>query len=76
MEIYCTQLGMLIKFDYCSLMNDGLPCKRIIDCWIERTDVMTFLRKNYTVDDLKKAFSGLPKTRIQIILDFLDLESE
>jgi hypothetical protein len=74
MEIYCTQLGMLITFDYCSSMNDGLPCRRIIDCWKERTDVTTFLRKNYSVEDLKKAFSGLPKTRIQSILDFLGIE--
>jgi hypothetical protein len=55
-------------------MNDGLPCRRIIDCWKERTDVTTFLRKNYSVEDLKKAFSGLPKTRIQRILDFLGIE--
>ena len=69
MEIYCSHLGMLVEFSYCTSMNEGLPCRNLIGCWKERTDVMTFLRNTYTVEDLKKVFAGLPKTRLERIIE-------
>jgi hypothetical protein len=53
-------------------MNEGLPCRNIIGCWKERTDVIAFLRNTYTVEELKKVFAGLPKTRIDRIIELLD----
>jgi hypothetical protein len=74
MNIYCTQLGMLIEFTYCTSMNEGLPCRNIIGCWKERTDVISFLRENFSDEDLKKVFSGPPKSRIERIIDSIDKE--
>ena len=68
MNIYCSQLGMLIEFSYCSSMNDGLPCRNIIGCWKDRTDIISFLKNNFTADDLKKVFSDPPKSRIERII--------
>jgi hypothetical protein len=60
---------MLVKFTYCSSMNEKLPCRNIIGCWKDRTDIMAFLKENFSEEDLKKIFSGPPKTRIDRIVE-------
>lgn len=62
---------MLIEFSYCTTMNDGLPCRNIIGCWKARTDILAFLREHFTDDQLKKVFSGAPKSRVERIIDML-----
>ncbi|MBE0427009.1 MAG: hypothetical protein IBX72_10245 [Nitrospirae bacterium] len=69
--IYCNQLGMLIEFSYCSTMNGGLPCRNIVGCWKQRTDIVAFLKKNFTGEELRKVFSGLPKSRIERIIELI-----
>ena len=69
MEIYCTQLGMLTEFSYCISMNEKLPCRNSIGCWKERMDIVQFLRERFGEEDLNKIFSGLPKSKIDRILD-------
>jgi hypothetical protein len=74
MNIYCNQLGMVIEFTYCTSMNEGLPCRNIIGCWKERTDIISFLRKNFSDEDLKKVFSGPPKSRVDRIIESIKNE--
>ncbi|HPW36278.1 MAG TPA: hypothetical protein PK575_08690 [Syntrophorhabdus sp.] len=62
---------MLTKFDYCVSMNEGLPCRNLIGCWRDRTDVVAFLNKTLTEDELRKTFSGLPKSKIDRIVDII-----
>ncbi|MCX5812197.1 MAG: hypothetical protein NT178_06595 [Proteobacteria bacterium] len=69
MEIYCTQLGMVIDITYCISVNDGLPCRNTIGCWENRIDIHVFLKENFTPNDLKKAFSNLPKSKIERIIE-------
>lgn len=69
--IYCNQLGMLIEFSYCNGVNDALPCRNIIGCWKTRMDIFKFLREHFSDDQLRKVFSGAPKTRIERIIDTL-----
>jgi len=56
-------------------MNEGLPCRNIIGCWKERTDIITFLKENFSSGDLKKIFGGLPKSRIERIIDSIKKEN-
>jgi hypothetical protein len=72
MNIYCNQLGMLVEFSYCTSMNESLPCRNIIGCWKERTDVISFLRQNFSDAQLKKVFSGSPKSRIERIIESVE----
>jgi hypothetical protein len=74
MNIYCHQLGMLIEFSYCASMTEGLPCRNIIGCWEKRTDIFAFLKATYTDEQLQKIFSGLPKTRIERIIESIRKE--
>lgn len=71
LTIYCNQMGMLVEFSYCAKMGNNSPCRNIINCWQSRIDILNYLKQNYTIDELKKTFSSLPKSRIDRILDFL-----
>jgi hypothetical protein len=57
-------------------MNEGLPCRNIIGCWKERTDIISFLRKNFSDEDLKKIFSGPPKSRVERIIESMENKSQ
>ncbi len=71
MEIYCTQLGMMIEISYCLSVNEGLPCRNMIGCWQERVDVMAILKAKFNDEQLGKAFSGLPKSKLERIMEAL-----
>ena len=71
MEIYCFQLGMITQFDYCVSVNEGLPCRNLIGCWRERTEINSFLKKSLSEDELRKCFDGLPKSKIERIVDII-----
>jgi ubiquinone biosynthesis protein COQ9 len=71
MEIYCTQLGMLTGFTYCISMNEGLPCRNVIGCWEGRMDIIQFLKERFDKEVLMKVFSGLPKSKLERIVDLI-----
>ncbi len=56
-------------FSYCVSMNEGLPCRNIIGCFEGRMDISTFLREKFTEDELEKTFGGLPKSKIERIIE-------
>jgi hypothetical protein len=63
---------MLIEFSYCSSMNEGAPCRNIIGCWEGRTDVISLLKKKFSDEELRKVFGGLPKSRIDRIIETIE----
>jgi hypothetical protein len=69
MEIYCTQLGMVIDIAYCISVNDGAPCRNTIGCWQNRMDIYAFLKERFSQNELKKAFGSLPKSKIERIIE-------
>jgi len=75
MEVYCTQLGMVVDINYCISVNDGLPCRNTIGCWQNRMDVYTFLKESFSADDLKKVFGVLPKSKIDRIIESVTKQS-
>jgi hypothetical protein len=72
MEIYCTQLGMVVDIVYCTSANDRLPCRNTIGCWQQRMDIHAFLMEKFTLDDLKKVFGNLPKSKIERIIESVE----
>ncbi len=69
MDIYCSQLGMMIEMSYCFSVNEGLPCRNIIGCWHQRADITALLKERFTEEQLKKVFGGIPKTKLQRIAE-------
>lgn len=63
---------MMIGFSYCVSMNDGLPCRNLIDCWRERLDIVAFLKAKYSDEELNKIFGGLPKTKLDRIMEMIN----
>ena len=74
MNIYCSQLGMLVEFSYCASMNENLPCRNIIGCWRTRTDIMAFLKDKFSEEELRKVFCGPPKSRLDRIIESVEKE--
>ncbi|MGO9614702.1 MAG: hypothetical protein ACLPX5_16945 [Dissulfurispiraceae bacterium] len=72
MKIYCHQIGITLDLSYCISMNEGLPCRNTLGCWKERTEIIKLLRGRFTGLELKKAFGGLPKSRIERIVEYID----
>ena len=65
---------MLVEFSYCISMNEGLPCRNSIGCWRERTDIVVVLREKFTDEELMKAFTGSPKSRVERIMESMKNE--
>jgi hypothetical protein len=56
-------------------MNEELPCRSIVGCWKEKMDIITLLKGKFTEDELQKALGGLPKSRIERIIESIRLLS-
>ncbi len=69
MDIYCSQLGMMTEIEYCLSANNGLPCRIVIGCWRERIDIEALLKEKFNDEQLKKAFGGMRKTKLQYITE-------
>jgi hypothetical protein len=69
MDIYCTQLGMIIEISYCFSVNEGFPCRNTIGCWQERADIGTLLKERFTNEQLKKVFGVLPRSKLERIAE-------
>ncbi len=76
MDIYCSQLGMMVEIPYCFSVNDGLPCRNIIGCWKDRVDITVLLRERFTDEQLMKVFGGTPKSRLQRIAESIESARE
>jgi hypothetical protein len=69
LEIYCPHLGMMLAFSYCRRSQSSLPCRNLMGCWEKRIPVEDFLKENFSPEELISAYGGLPKTRLERIID-------
>jgi len=73
LEIWrCPQLGNPVSFKYCRIMNNRLPCSRIVSCWGGTIDVMACLRQCFSTEELKQAFGAPAKDRLTRIIETID----
>ena len=70
--IYCPQLGGEIPFRYCRMVNEDLPCRRIMVCWEFRIEISRFLGEHYSVDQIQRALAPPTKTRLDTILELIE----
>ncbi|HOJ71135.1 MAG TPA: hypothetical protein PK864_00030 [Syntrophorhabdaceae bacterium] len=75
MEIYCIQMGSIIEFSYCMSQDNGLPCRNIVGCWQDRFDIQRFLKSKFTEEEMIKVFGGLPKNKLERIIECLSRHS-
>jgi len=70
--IRCPQLGGEVPFRYCRMVNEDLPCRRIIICWEFPIEISKFLAENYTFDQIQRALAPPSKTRFETILEIIE----
>lgn len=70
-EWYCRMLGHALPFKYCRTMQDGLPCRRILDCWYELLPIKEFVAANYTEEEQAAIFTPA-KSRMDTVLETLN----
>jgi hypothetical protein len=70
-ETYCRMLGHEIQFKYCRSVNDGMPCRRIADCWHTRFDVPTWLREHYSPEQIDR-ITAPPPAKVASILELIE----
>jgi hypothetical protein len=70
--IYCPQLGGEIPFRYCRMVNEDLPCRRIIVCWEFRIEISKFLGEHYSMDQIQRALAPPSKTRMDTLIELIE----
>jgi hypothetical protein len=67
---YCRTLGHYVPFQYCRTVNEGIPCRKIQDCWFEQMDIGLFIAKNYSESEQQLIFAQPPQ-KISTIIDLI-----
>lgn len=70
--IRCPQLGGEVPFKYCRILNENLPCRKIIICWEFRIEIGKFLSEHYSFDQLQIALRPPSRTRFETILELIE----
>lgn len=71
----CPRLGGPVALRYC-LENgsDNLPCFKVIDCWWEMFDVVSFVRERLPQDQFDQLMSSRekPPEKISSLIDLIE----
>ena len=69
-ESYCRKLGHTLQFKYCRIAQQGLPCAKIMDCWIGQLPIRQFIISHHQ-GQMEKIFRP-PCSKINSILEIVD----
>jgi hypothetical protein len=73
MEIRCPRLGGPVPLAYCEQTGEnGLPCFKIADCWWQYFDVVGYLKKRLTAEQLHAVLDRRPPPKVTGILDIIE----
>jgi len=67
-EIRCLQLGGPVTFNYCRRVNAGLPCRLLPGCWQGRLDIVGFLTRHFSAEQLQDAFQPPPGSKLERLI--------
>jgi hypothetical protein len=68
----CPMLGGPVHFGYCRTMNEGVPCARVLGCWLQRLPLVEFLKANYSPEELQRALSAKTKGRLERMIEAVE----
>jgi hypothetical protein len=67
---YCRALGHYVPFRYCRTVSEGIPCRRIKDCWFEKINIEQFISDNYSGSELARIFAPPPE-KLSSLVDLI-----
>lgn len=76
-ERRCPRLGGPIPFRYCLKAEEtGEACHKIIDCWWEYFDVVSFLKTHLSDKSFKALTENRPMNKVSSLVDIIDKARE
>lgn len=70
-DTYCRMLGHDVMFSYCRSVSNGLPCRRVADCWFTQFDVTAWLAEHFTPEQLAR-IAAPPPPKVATILELIE----
>jgi hypothetical protein len=72
LERRCPRLGGPVTFAYCRCGDTGdEPCFKIFDCWWERFDVVSVMRRRLSPEAFERLCQSRPAPKITSLLDVI-----
>ena len=69
---YCGMLGHRLDFKYCRTVNNGLPCRKVLDCWHELLPIRAFIDENYSEEE-QSIFLTPPPDKLSLIIELAEM---
>jgi len=66
----CRMLGHEVNFGYCRCGSGQMPCRKIFDCWFETFDVVDFINRHYSREDVERILAA-PQPKITSIIEMI-----
>ena len=70
-ECYCRMLGHDVPFKYCRLVQEGLPCGNVLNCWHEKFEVKSYLQDHFTTEQIEIILTP-PKAKMASIVELIE----
>ncbi len=68
----CPRLGGPVSFRYCrENAEDGTPCWKIMECWWETFDVLTYLKRHLSSENFNTLMGKKPKPKIESLVELI-----
>lgn len=64
-------LGHLVPFTYCMKPAATVPCRRILDCWHERIDIVTYLEEVLAPEEIEAVLAP-PKQKVSQLMELIE----
>jgi len=69
----CPRLGGPVFFEYCRTSEENLqPCLKIIDCWWESFDIISYINNNFSEEICRELFQARPKPKINHLVELIE----
>jgi len=63
-------LGHDVQFSYCRRPGKNLVCRKIADCWFTKIDIETYLKENFSAEELAAAFAP-PQSKMTTLMELV-----
>jgi hypothetical protein len=67
----CPMLGHLVPFTYCMKPASSVPCRRVMDCWHERIDIVAYLEEVLTPEEMETLLAP-PRQKVSQLVELIE----
>jgi len=68
----CPRLGGHVHFEYCRHLDGSSgPCFKVLDCWWEHFDVVTYFRRRLSVEAFARLADARPPDKVTSLVELI-----